>query len=172
MQNEEQKAEEIIKQKIFIFRKKRVMIDSDLAKLYGVTTKYLNRAILRNLERFPENFMFQLVDDEYESLRYQIGTSNTGRGGRRYLPYVFTEYGVAMLSSVLNSERAIQMNIFIIQAFIKMREMLETSKDLAIKVNEIEKRQDRQENLLYEIDQAVKELLNTPIKPKAKIGFN
>lgn len=172
LQNEEQKAEEVIKQRIFFIRKKRVMIDADLAKLYGVLTKNLNKAVKRNLDRFPEDFMFQLNDEEYCDLRFQIGTSSSDYGGRRYLPYAFTEHGVAMLSSVLNSERAIQMNIFIIQAFIKMREMLETNKDLALKVSEIERRQDKQGEQLSTIDQVVKELLNTPIKSKGKIGFN
>ena len=101
----------MIERRIYLIRGQKVMIDSDLADLYRVETKLLNRAVQRNLGRFPEDFMFQLTADERESLRCQFGTSNNGRGGRRYLPYVFTEHGVVMLSSVLNSERAVQMNV-------------------------------------------------------------
>lgn len=170
--NEELQAEEVIKSRIFIIRGKRIMIDADLAKLYGVTTKVFNQGVKRNMQRFPSDFMFQLTENECDNLRSQTVTSSSDHGGRRYLPYVFTEHSVAMLSSVLNSERAVQMNIFIIRAFIKMREMLETNKDLAIKIGEIEKRQDKQDNLLSTIDQAVRQLLNVPIKPNGKIGFN
>ncbi len=172
LQNEALQAEEVIRSRIFVIRSNRVMIDADLAKLYGVSTKVFNQAIKRNTSRFPDDFMFQLTENEYDDLRSQFVTSSSDYGGRRYLPYAFTEHGVAMLSSVLNSERAVQMNIFIIRAFIKMRELLETNKDLALKVSEIEKRQDKQGEQLSTIDQVVKELLNTPIKPKSKIGFN
>ena len=177
----EQKVEvnpdEIIKQRIFVLRGQKVMLDSDLAELYGIPTKGFNRSVLRNASRFPNDFMFQLTKEEYESLRYQIGTSNTGRGGRRYLPTAFTEHGVAMLSSVLNSQRAIEMNIFIIRAFIKMRESLDNYKDLSLKIGEIESKQKDQGVLLIHVHSAVKDLMKKtliakPAKKKGKLGFN
>ena len=106
---------------IYEIRGQKVMLDSDLAKLYEIETKYLNKATKRNIERFPDFFMFQLTEEEYSSLRFQIGTSNEGKGGRRYMPYVFTEHGVLMLSSVLNSKKAISVNIEIMVTFIKLR---------------------------------------------------
>src|SRR5579863_4777362 len=113
-----------IQQRIYLIRDRKVMLDSDLATLYGVATKALNQAVKRNPSRFPLDFAFQLRLKEAELLRSQFVTSNDGRGGRRYLPYVFTEHGVAMLSSVLNSERAVQMNILIVRAFIQLRDIL------------------------------------------------
>ncbi len=113
------------------------MLDSDLAEIYQAPTKRLNEAVKRNIARFPEDFMFQLTSEEAESLRSQIATSNEGRGGRRSLPYAFTEHGVAMLSSVLNSDRAVQMNISIIRAFIKLREVLAANKALAQKIEQL-----------------------------------
>jgi hypothetical protein len=113
--------------------------DRDLARLYEVETKTLNRAVKRNLQRFPQDFMFQLTEDEVEILRYQIGTSRLGHGGRRYLPFVFTEQGVAMLSSVLNSERAIRVNIEIMRAFVKLRQLLASNSELARRLDELEK---------------------------------
>ena len=118
---------ESIVSKIHFIRGKRVILDSDLASLYGVLTKNLNKAVVRNLNRFPEDFMFQLTSEETESLRFQIGTSKKGRGGTRYLPHVFTQEGIAMLSGVLNSPRAIQANVQIMRTFIKMRELLATN---------------------------------------------
>jgi hypothetical protein len=167
-----EKTEEIIKQKIFIIRGYKVMIDADLAELYGVATKRFNEQVKRNTERFPEDFMFKLNDDEYENLRSQFATTSLDHGGRRYLPYVFTEHGVAMLSSVLNSQKAIQMNIFIIRAFIKMRESLDNYKDLAIKIGEIEITQIADHDLLKRINEVVRQLLEKPIKKINKIGFN
>jgi len=129
---------ELIGQRIYVIRGQKVMFDSDLAGLYRVQTKSLNRAVKRNVARFPGDFMFQLTDSEAESLRCQIGTSNDSRGGRRYLPYAFTEHGIAMLSSVLNSERAVQMNILIIRSFVKLRELLAGHRDLARKMERME----------------------------------
>jgi hypothetical protein len=128
---------EIITRKIYIFRGQKVMLDSDLAELYRVPTFRLNEAVRRNLKRFPEDFMFQLTKEEANSLRSQIAMSK-GRGGRRTLPYAFTEHGVTMLSSVLNSERAVQMNILIVRAFVKLREVLATHRDLALKMERVE----------------------------------
>jgi len=145
------------------------MLDSDLAQLYGVETFNLNKAVKRNIDRFPNDFMFQLTKEEADSLRFQIGMSKTiGRGGRRYLPYAFTEQGVAMLSSVLNSKRAVQVNIAIIRAFVKLREMLATHKDLARKLEEMEKKYDAQFNVVFD---AIRQLMTPPGKHKRKIGF-
>lgn len=119
----------LIERRIYLIRGLKVMIDEDLSELYGVPTKRLNEQVRRNRKRFPEDFMFQLTREEAEALRSQIATSKTGRGGRRSLPYVFTEQGVAMLSSILNSERAIEVNIAIMRAFVKLRQMLETNEE-------------------------------------------
>ena len=127
-----------IENKIYSFRGKNVMLDSDLAKLYGVMTSMLNRAVKRNIERFPEDFMFQLDEKEFQNLICQIGISSS-YGGRRTKPYVFTEQGVAMLSSVLKSEKAISVNIAIMRAFVKIRQMALTNEDLAKRLTELEK---------------------------------
>ena len=149
------------------------MLDSDLAKLYGVPTKRLNEAVKRNITRFPAHYMFQLSKVEFENLKSQFATSTKGHGGRRYMPYVFTEQGVAMLSSVLNSETAIQVNIQIIDTFVKMRQWAIENKDLARRVAElehyfIEHAKDYKEDM-KEIHQAI-DLLMDRTKP-AKIGF-
>jgi hypothetical protein len=122
---------EQIERRIYSVRGQNVMRDSDLAELYGVETGMLNRAVRRNIGRFPEDFMFQLTIQEAEGLRFQIGISKAGRGGRRYLPYVFTEQGVAMLSSMLRSERAVQVNIAIMRAFVSLRSLLMSNRELA-----------------------------------------
>lgn len=160
---------EVIEQKIYLIRGIKIMLDSDLAELYGVETFNLNKAVKRNIDRFPSDFMFQLTKEEANSLRFHIGMSKTGgRGGRRYLPYAFTEQGVAMLSSVLNSKRAVQVNIAIMRAFVKLREMLATHKDLARKLNEMEKKYDTQFKVVFD---AIRQLM-TPPEPKHKrIGF-
>jgi phage regulator Rha-like protein len=131
---------ERIEKQIFLIRGQKVMLDSHLALLYGVSTKRLNEQVRRNISRFPDDFMFQLTQAEYELLRSQIATSKYGSGGRRYLPLAFTEQGVAMLSTVLNSERAIQVNIAIMRAFVKLRQILATHKDLVHKLEELEKK--------------------------------
>ena len=158
--------QETIESKIFSIRGKRVMLDRDLAILYGVETKYLKQQVNRNIERFPDDFMFQLTREEFNNLRSQIATSSWG--GARYLPYAFTEQGVAMLSSVLKSKRAIQVNIQIMRAFIKLKEMLLTHKVLKQRVEEMEKKYDYQFKIVFD---AIKQLLEPPAKPKAKIGF-
>lgn len=124
---------------IYEIRGRKVMLDSDLADLYEVDTKNLNKAVKRNIERFPEFFMFQLSEEEWHALRFQFGTSKHGKGGRRYLPYVFTEQGVSMLSSVLNSKKAVQINIQIMMTFVKIREFALTNKDLTQRISELEK---------------------------------
>ena len=124
---------EVIEKKIYLIRSHKVMLDSDLAELYGVETKMLVRAVKRNIERFPSDFMFQLTKEEFDNLRFHFGTSSQW-GGRRYLPYAFTEQGVAMLSSVLRSKRAIQVNITIMRVFVRLRQILSTHKELAYKL--------------------------------------
>jgi hypothetical protein len=132
----------IIHERIHEIRGKKVILDKDLAELYGVETKYLNLAVKRNLERFPNDFMFQLTNEEWVSLRLQIATSKK-KGGLRYLPYSFTEQGIAMLSSVLNSEKAIQVNIAIMRAFVLMRQYALNFQELALKIQELEKTYDK-----------------------------
>jgi len=159
--------EELIQNKIFVIRNEKVMLDQDLATLYGVETKQLKRAVRRNLDRFPPDFMFELNKDEYHALRCQIGTLERGTHSK-YLPMVFTEQGVAMLSSVLNSRRAIQVNILIMRAFVKMRQMASSHKDLLHKVEEMEKRYDEQFRVVFE---AIRQLMAPLEKPKKRIGF-
>ena len=150
---------EIIERKIYLIRGHKVMIDADLADLYEVPTKSLNLAVRRNQDRFPADFMFQLTAEEAQALRFQIETSKPGRGGRRYLPYAFTEHGVAMLSSVLRSKRAVQMNIVIIRAFVRLREIFATHKDLAHAIEEIRRRQDEQGEQITSIIETINQLL-------------
>ena len=163
---------ELVERKIFFIRGQKVMRDSDLARLYQVPTKALNLAVKRNTKRFPDDFMFQLTPNEHDSLRFQSETSNAGRGGRRYLPYVFTEHGVGMLSSVLRSERAVQMNIAIIRAFIKLREILATHKELAQRLETVDRKYQKHDNELAAVFEAIRNLLSAPETPKRRIGFN
>jgi len=125
---------------IFTIRGQRVILDEDLARIYGVTTKKFNRAVKRNIDRFPSDFVFQLTAKEYNSVRCQIGTSKLTRGGRRYLPYAFTEHGAIMAATILNTSRAVQMSVFIVRAFVKMRAVLGSQKDLARKLHKLEKK--------------------------------
>lgn len=156
--------------KILFLRGTRVLLDSDLAKLYGVKTAALNRAVQRNSERFPDDFMFQLNEKEAEVLRCQSGTSKReGRGGRRYAPYAFTEQGVAMLSSVLRSSRAVQVNIAIMRTFVRLREMLATNQKLRHKIEEMEKRYDAKFQVVFA---AIESMLEDEDLPKPSIGFH
>lgn len=157
--------QEIIESRIFIVRGHKVMIDSDLAALYGVTTKNLNKAVSRNMDSFPEDFMYKLKKSEIRNLRFQNGTSRWG--GRRYSPYAFTENGVSMLSSVLKSQRAREVNIQIMRTFTKLRELLNTHADLRRKLEEMEKKYDYQFKVVFD---AIKSLISEP-PPIKKIGF-
>ena len=158
-----------IEKAILLIRGQKVMLDRDLAELYAVETGALNRAVKRNIQRFPEDFMFQITDEEAERLRCQTGISKRGRGGRRYLPYVFTEQGVAMLSSVLNSERAIQVNIAIMRVFVRLREMMATHKELAFKLIELEERLEGHDEQIQNIFEAIRQLMTPPEPPRKKI---
>lgn len=148
------------------------MLDSDLAELYGVETKVLIQTVKRNIKRFPADFMFQLKNQEVAALRSQIVTSKSGRGGRRYMPYVFTEQGVAMLSSVLSSEQAIQVNIAIMRAFVRLKEILSTNKELALKLSQLEQKIERHDGEIKLIFDAIRQLMAPPDTKKSKIGFN
>jgi hypothetical protein len=162
--------DETIISKIYLFRGQKVMLDSDLAELYGVETKTFNQAVKRNLDRFPEDFMFQLTSDEFENLRSQSVTSSWG--GRRYPPKVFTEQGVAMLSSVLNSSTAIQVNIKIIRIFTRLREMLLTHKDILLKLEQMESQVLQNSDDIQMIFSALKQLVDPANPPRRRIGFN
>ena len=162
---------ERIEKKIFLIRNQKIMLNSDIAKPYGTETKILNKAVSRNQDRFPKDFMFQLTSEEWSSLKFHSGTSKKGRGGRRFLPYAFTEQGIAMLSSVLNSKRAIQINIQIMRAFVKLREILSTHKELAQKLKKLELKIDSHDQQIQAIFEVINQLLTTPEKPKRKIGF-
>ncbi len=163
---------ESIVSKIVFIRDEKVMLDRDLAELYGVETGALNRAVKRNTERFPEDFMFQVTgDEEAEVLRCQTGISKPGRGGRRYLPYVFTEQGVAMLSSVLNSKRAIDVNIAIMRAFVQLRKMITSNNKLARKLAELEQHLESHDEQIQAIFEAIRQLMTPPAKPRKNIGF-
>lgn len=173
---------ERIDHSILAIRGHKVILDSDLAALYGVETKALNRAVKRNIERFPDDFMFQLSEAEYESLRCHFGTSSkkpgvdlkfqsgtsSSRGGRRYLPYAFTEQGVAMLSSVLRSERAVKVNIEIMRAFVRLRRILQANTVLARQLRDLEKKYDSQFKAVFD---AIRQLMTPPAKKQIKIGF-
>ncbi|MES0488361.1 MAG: ORF6N domain-containing protein [Leptospirales bacterium] len=157
---------ENITSQIHFIRGQKVLLDADIAKLYAVETKILNQAVKRNLERFPIDFMFQLNDQELDNLRSQFVTSSYG--GRRYLPYAFTEQGIAMLSSVLNNPRAIKVNIEIMRAFIKLRQYLVDYEELKSKLQEVETKSDEQFSIVFEV---IEQLLNTEKHPRRKIGF-
>lgn len=171
-------ADETVINKIYLIRGKRVMFDRDLAEMYAVETRQLNQQIRRNEKRFPEDFMFQLTEKELENWKSQFATSNKERMGLRKLPNVFTEQGVAMLSSVLNSETAIEVNIRIIRVFTRMREILLTHKDILLKLEQIEMKILKHDGKLNKHDRemqvvfsALKQLLGPKAKPMRKIGF-
>ena len=156
---------------ILFVRGLKVILDRDLAQLYGVTTGNLNKAVKRNIDRFPNDFMFQLAPEEYKSLRFQFGILKKGQHSK-YLPYAFTEQGVAMLSSVLNSKRAIEVNIAIMRAFVKLREMLATHKELAHKLSDLEQRLEKHDDHIQTIFEAIRQMMATSDKKgKKKIGF-
>ena len=161
-------ATERIERAILLIRGQKVMLDEDLAVLYEVKTKTLIQAVKRNVERFPSDFMFQLTREEERSLRSQFVASKGGRGGRRYLPYAFTEQGVAMLSSVLRSSRAVQVNIEIMRAFVRLRRILASHADLARKLATMERKYDAQFKVVFD---AIRELMIPPEPKRRKLGF-
>ncbi|MCX5749138.1 MAG: ORF6N domain-containing protein [Candidatus Saganbacteria bacterium] len=160
---------EIIENKIFLVRGQKVMFDKDLAILYDITTFNLNKAVSRNLDRFPGDFMFRLNKEEYDNLIFHFGISSWG--GIRKLPRAFTEHGILMLSSVLRSDRAILVNIAIMRAFVKLRQMVSNNKELVHKLNELERKIEKHDEDIIAIFNAIRQLMKEEIKPKGKIGF-
>lgn len=178
-----------IESKIIVVRGQRVMLDSDLAELYGVPTKVFNQAVRRNAERFPDDFMYQLTEAEVTRLRSQIvtskpagmestrlrsqiATSNTGRGGRRTAPYVFTEHGAIMAANVLNSPQAVKVGVYVVRAFVKLREMLSARRDLAIKLDELERKYEKHDQQIVALIDAFRQMMSPAPEPKRKpIGY-
>jgi uncharacterized membrane-anchored protein YjiN (DUF445 family) len=161
---------EHIARAIYLLRGQKVLLDSDLARLYGVTTGNLNKAVNRNRKRFPTDFVFRLTAEESRNLRFQFGISSWG--GRRALPYAFTEQGVAMLSSVLSSERAVKVNIAIMRAFVKLRETLENNRELARKFEELERRVGKHDEEIAAILEAIRQLMAPSKQSRREIGFH
>lgn len=163
----------VIENKIYVIREQRVMLDSDIAMLYDVPTKRLNEQVKRNILRFPKDFAFQLTIEEAELLnRSQFATGSQKHRDPRFLPYVFTEHGVAMLSAILKSKQAVEMSIFIVRAFIKMRELLSTQKDVAYKIDKIVDVLESHDEQINQIQETLDQMRDEPVEPKGKIGFN
>jgi hypothetical protein len=171
MPNNREKPRFSIESRIVFLRERRVILDADLAELYGVPVRQLNQQIKRNRERFPQDFILQVTAKEYKILRSQFVISSLTHGGRRYLPQAFTEHGAIMAATVLNSERAVQMSVFVVRAFVHLREMLAANWKLAQKINELEERLDTHDEALQEILQAIKELTIPTKRTRRKIGF-
>jgi hypothetical protein len=160
-----------VESRILFLRHQRVILDVDLAQLYGVPVRQLNQQVKRNQERFPSDFVFQLSPTEHKILRSQFVISSEKHGGRRYAPYAFTEHGAIMAATVLNSARAVQMSVFVVRAFVRLREMLATNRRLAGKIGELETRLDTHDSVIQELIEAIKELM-TPEEPsRVRIGF-
>ena len=157
---------------ILEIRGQKVMLDSDLAKLYGVETKTLNRAVKRNIKRFPGDFLMQLTSEEVDSLRYQFGTSNAGRGGRRHLPYVFTEHGVVMAASLLNSPQAVEVSVFVVRAFVKLRQLVQSHKEFAGKLDQLEHKVSGHDDAIRQLVAAIRQLMAPPDPPSNPMGFH
>jgi hypothetical protein len=156
----------VVESRIRILRQQKIILDTDLAELYGVSVKRLNEQVKRNRDRFPADFMFRLKSGEAQTLRSHFATSNSSRGGRRYLPYAFTEHGAIMAATVLNSERAVQMSVFVVRAFVRLREML------AAKIGELERRLDTHDESFQDLIEAIKQLMLPKDPPRRKIGFH
>jgi hypothetical protein len=157
---------------IYLIRGQRVMLDSDLAEIYAVTTRQLNQQLKRNRKRFPQDFAFQLSSLEFKRLMSQIVTSKTGRGGRRKRPWVLTEHGAIMLAAVLNSEIAVQANVRVVRAFVRLREMVAANAELSAKLRALERRLDSHDEAIIDLFAALKQLLEPEAKPKREIGFH
>lgn len=162
--------EDVIAQRILLVRGSKIMLDVDLATLYGVETRVLVQAVKRNIQRFPGDFMFQLTDDEWVILRSQFVISK-GRGGRRYAPYAFTEHGALMLASVLKSERAVEIGVLVVRAFIRLRELLANNKELANRLEDMERKLTTHDQAITGLVDAVRQLMAPSVKKKRSIGF-
>ena len=160
-----------VSSKILVLRNQKVVLDTDLAELYGVPVKHLNQQVKRNAHRFPSDFLFTLTEAEHKSLRSQIVTSNPARGGRRYLPHAFTEHGAVMAATVLNSRRAIQMSIFVVRAFVQMRQTLLVNQRVLSKLSELEARLDGHDAELQDLVDAIQELMTPLPANHRRIGF-
>ena len=160
-----------VESRIAILRGQRVLLDSDLAELYEVSVKRLNEQVKRNRERFPRDFLFQLSPEEDKVLRSQSATSEGGPGGRRYLPYAFTEHGAIMAATVLNSQRAVEMSVFVVRAFVRLREMLASNQQIASKFAELEQRLEGHDEAIQELVLAIHQLMEPPEGSKRRIGF-
>ena len=164
-----------IERRIFTIREQKIMLDSDLADLYGVTTKRLNEQVRRNQGRFPTDFMFRLTDEEAAALRSQIATSKVHRGGRRYLPYAFTEHGAIMLASVLNTTRAIEIGVYVVRAFVRLRALMATNREVTARLEELERRVAGHDDAIRSLVQAIRQLMAAPSAPpvrqRPRIGF-
>jgi hypothetical protein len=160
-----------IESRIAILHHQKVILDTALAELYGVSVKRLNQQVNRNRNRFPSDFMFQLTRREFSSLRLQFATSKKGRGGRRSLPYAFTEHGAIMAATVLNSEKAVQMSVFVVRAFVRLREMLAVNGQLGGRIEELEKHLKTHDGTIQEIIRVIKTLMALPPSRRSKIGF-
>jgi phage regulator Rha-like protein len=161
----------LIQNKIYLIRGQKVMIDRDLAEMYDVETRRLKEQVRRNIDRFPEDFMFELTDEEFENWRSQFATAKSDKMGLRIKPFAFTEHGVLMLSSVLNSERAVQVNIQIMRVYSKMKEILLDHKEILLKLEKLEKKVGKHDSEIRLIFQVIKNLVNEPKQPKNRIGF-
>ena len=160
-----------VESRILILRGHKVILDSDLAELYGVPAKRLNEQVKRNAERFPADFMFQLSPKEHDFLRSQIATSKKGRGGRRYPPYAFTEHGAIMAATVLNSERAVEMSVFVVRAFVRLRETLSRNRQVAAKLAELERKLKGHDTVIEDLIEAIQEMMSPEPAKEGPIGF-
>ncbi|MFY9701183.1 MAG: ORF6N domain-containing protein [Terriglobales bacterium] len=160
-----------IESRITILRSQKIILDTALAEIYGVPVKRLNQQVNRNRERFPSDFMFQITRREFTALRLQFATSKKGSGGRRSLPYAFTEHGAIMVATVLNTERAVKMSVFVVRAFVRLREILAANRELADKIEDLEDHLQAHDGAIQEILQVIKRLMQPPSKRRSKIGF-
>jgi len=160
-----------IESRIAILRHQKIILDTALAELYGVAVKRLNQQVNRNRERFPSDFMFQLTRREFAALKLQFATSNKKRGGRRSLPYAFTEHGAIMAATVLNSEQAVRMSVFVVRAFVRLRQVLAANKEFADRINELEEHVETHDGTIQQIIDAIRKLMNPPTSRRPKIGF-
>lgn len=160
-----------VESRIFFLRNQRVILDADLAELYAVPVRQLNQQVKRNAERFPPDFVFQLKSKEHQLLRSQLVISKKGRGGRRYLPFAFTEHGAIMAATVLNSERAVHMSVFVVRAFVRLRDLLATNRSLAAKIYELENKLDTHDTAIHDLIAAIRGLMAPPKVRRRQIGF-
>ena len=163
--------EKPVENRILTIRGKKVLLDSDIAELYGVTVRQLNQQVKRNPERFPPDFVFSISNQEFTNLKSQFVTSRSGHGGRRKLPLAFTEHGAIMAATVLNSPRAVRVSVLVVRAFVRLREMLATNKELAEKIAELERRVDSHDDTIQQIITAIKMLMRPSAMPPKQIGF-